>query len=230
MSTANVTAGTILVGSRALLNDQEDQIYHDGQLIPYLKLAFRELREMLEQSNIPVTNKAEVLLSVPAGMTTIGFFGGPPTLPADLVQIQQLWQRTHDTNPWFPMTRREFLPPQLEGIDYTEFIYWAWLDNQIHLLPSNQLNDLKVEYIKQLEEIQSPSDVIGIINGQTYLECRTAALAARFMMENLERAQELDGLSGAAADRLVNIENKAKQSIYTRRRPFRANWKSRTPF
>lgn len=216
-------------GSRALLNDQDAQIYTNTNLLPYLKTAFRELRELLSESNIPVTNQTDTVLSIPASTTTISFTS-TPALPEDLVEIQRIWFRQADTNPWYPLTRREFIPPQLEGIEYSEFMYWAWVDNEVRLLPSNQILDLKLEYIQQLTEPADANSLLGIINGQTFLEYRVAALAARYMMENPELAQDLDANTEAARSRLINIENKAKQSIYTRRRPFRAGWKSRTSF
>ena len=229
MATPDVTAGTVMDGARALLNDQDAQIYTNTNLLPYLKTAFRELRELLSESNIPVTNKTDTVLSIPASTTEITFVS-TPALPEDLVEIQRVWFRQEDTNPWYPLTRREFIPPQLEGIEYSEFLYWAWVDNKLKLLPSNQILDLKLEYIQQLTEPADENSTLGIINGQTFLEYRIAGLAARYMMENTERAQDLDANTEAARSRLVNIENKARQSIYTRRRPFRAGWKSRTSF
>lgn len=229
MATPDVTAGQVMVGSRALLNDQNDQSYHNSVLLQYLKIAFRELRELLEESNIPVTNKTDTVLALPAG-TTVVSFTSTPALPSNLVEIRDLWSRNVNTNPWYKLTKKEFLPPALEGIDYTEFVYWSWENNTIKLLPTTSAMDLKLEYIEQLSEIADENSILGIINGQTFLEARTAALAARYAEENTERAQDLDQLSQAAADRLINIENKAKQNIYVRRRPFRSAWKSRTSF
>jgi hypothetical protein len=229
MATPDVTAETVMDGARALLNDQNAQIYTNTNLLAYLKTAFRELREYLSESNIPVTNITDTVLAIPASTTEITFVSSP-ALPQNLVEIQRVWFRQEDTNPWYPLTRREFIPPQLEGIEYSEFMYWAWVDNKLKLLPSNQVLDLKLEYIQQLTEPADENSTLGIINGQTFLEYRVAALAARYMMENAERAGDLDSNAQLSLDRAVNIENKAKQSIYVRRRPFRAGWKSRTAF
>lgn len=229
MATPDTTAGEVFIGARALLNDQENQEFTNTILLPYLRTAFRELREYFEQSNIPVTNVAENILSLAAG-TVVVSFTSTPALPADLVEIRQVWARQANTDPWFPLTRREFIPPALEGIEYSEFIYWAWVSNELRLMNSNQTQDLKLQYIRQLTEPVNENSVLGVINGLSFLEARTAALAARFAMENVERAQELDAQATVALDRVINVENKAKQAIYTRRRPFRANWKARTPF
>lgn len=229
MATPDVTAGTVMDGARALLNDQDAQIFTNTNLLQYLKTAFRELREYFSESNIPVTNKTDTVLSIPASTTEITFVSSP-ALPQDLVEIQAVWFRQENTDPWYPLTRREFIPPQLESIEYSEFMYWAWVDNKLKLLPSNQILDLKLEYIQQLTEPADANSTLGIINGQSFLEARVAALAARFMMEDVQRAQDLDMVAQAAIDRAINVENKAKQSIYTRRKPFRAGWKTRTAF
>ncbi len=168
MATPDVTAGTVMDGARALLNDQNDQIYHNQDLLSYLKTAFRELREFFELSNIPVTNEAYNVLSIAAGDTVVSFTSSP-ALPSDLVEIRQVWARVHDTNPWFPLTRREFIPPQLDGIEYTEYIYWAWLGNELHLMQSNQVQDIKLHYIRQMTEPADENSTLGIINGQSFL-------------------------------------------------------------
>jgi hypothetical protein len=229
MATPDITAGTVMDGARALLNDAADSQYTNTYLLPYLKTAFRELREYLSESNIPVTNKTDTVLSIPANTSIISFVTVPP-LPQDLVEIQAVWSRINNTDPWFPLTPKDFIPPQLEGIDYSDFIYYAWGDNKLHLLPCNQIMDLKLQYIQQLTEPADENSTLGIINGQTFLEYRVASLAARYMMVDPERAEDLDANAQASLDRTVNIENKSRQSIYTRRRPFRANWKTRTPF
>lgn len=229
MPTPDITAGEVLDGARALLNDQNAEIYTNDNLLVYLKTAYRELREFFELSNIPVTNETYNVLSIPANTTVVSFTSSP-ALPSDLVEIRAVWARVHDTNPWFPLTRREFIPPQLDGIEYTEFIYWAWVANELHVCESNQEQDLKLQYIRQMTEPADENSTLGIINGQSFLEARVAALAAQFMMENPERATELNANATIALDRVLGVENKSKQAIYVRRRPFRANWKSRTPF
>lgn len=229
MATPDVTAGTVMDGARALLNDQNAQIYTNTNLLQYLKTAFRELREYLSESNIPVTNKTDTVLSIPASTTEITFVS-TPALPEDLVELQAVWARIEDTSPWTFLARKEFIPPQLEDIEFSDFVCFAWLENKLKLLPCVAIMDLKLQYIQQLTEPADENSTLGIINGQTFLEYRVASLAARYMMENAERAQDLDSNAQMSLDRAINVENKARQSIYTRRRPFRAGWKSRTAF
>jgi hypothetical protein len=125
------------------------------------------------------------------------------------------------------MERKNLIPHYLDGVEYYSFNIWAWEGNAIHLLPCVQSNDLKIDYIKQLPNIVDQNSIIGIINGQSFLEYRTAALLAQFIGQNESRASELNGNAGNAIERVLGIENKAKQAIMTRRLPFRANWKRR---
>jgi hypothetical protein len=226
MPTPDVTAGEIMLTSAALLNDSAQQVYTNAVQIPYLKIALRELREYIELDNIPVTTKSSSIITLAAGITELGF-ATTPALPTDLIEIIQLWESTTGTNNFTPMERKNLIPHYLNGVEYFSFNIWAWEGNIIHLLPCVQSNDLKIDYIKQLPNIVGQNSTIGIINGQSFLEYRTAALLAQFIGQNETRANELNANAGNAIERILGIENKAKQAIMTRRLPFRANWKRR---
>jgi hypothetical protein len=226
MPTPDVTAGEIMLTSAALLNDSAQQVYTNAVQIPYLKIALRELREYFELDNIPVTTKSSSIITLAAGITELGF-ATTPALPTDLIEIIQLWESTTGTNNFTPMERKNLIPHYLNGVEYFSFNIWAWEGNIIHLLPCVQSNDLKIDYIKQLPNIVDQNSTIGIINGQSFLEYRTAALLAQFIGQNETRANELNANAGNAIERILGIENKAKQAIMTRRLPFRANWKRR---
>lgn len=216
-------------GSAALLNDAARTVYTYTAQLPYLKIALRELREMMELSNVPVTNKTAEILAIPAGTTEISFVT-TPSLPTDLIEIQQIWERATGVNPYVPMTKREFLPAYLTT-DYVQspnFLIWAWNGNKIQLPPANQINDLKLNYIYEITQIVDENSTIAVPNGQSFLTFRTAALCAQFIMENKERADDLNADAGIAVDRMEGIESKAKQATFTRHRPFRASYKKRT--
>ncbi len=216
-------------GAAALLNDAARSVYSYTVQIPYLKIALRELREMMELSNVPVTNKTAEILAIPAGTTEISFVT-TPALPSDLIEIQQVWERATGVNPYTPMVKKEFLPAYLTD-DYVQsnsFLIWAWNGNKIQLPPANQINDLKLNYIYEITNIVDENSTIAVPNGESFLTFRTAALCAQFVMENKERADDLNADAGIAVDRLEGIESKAKQATFTRKRPFRAAFKKRT--
>ncbi len=220
------TAAEVMNTAAALLNDSARSSFTYTIQLPYLQKAFRELRQLLQANNVPIGNLVAELLAIPVGTTEITYLT-TPALPANLVNIRQLWERPEGIDPWIPMTRRETLPYSLDGAPTANFMIWSWQGNTIKLLETTQINDLKVDYTDQLTQIVDENSTINVINGETYLENRTAALLAQFVSEDKERADDLNAFAGEALDTLNIIEAKGKQAILTRRRPFRQSWKAR---
>lgn len=227
MSTVSSTAGEIFDAVRALLNDIAGDVYSNTTQLPYLKIAAAELREHFALNNVPVTNQTTTPpLDIDAGVEEISFTT-TPALPSNLVEIQQLWQRPVESNPWIPVDKREYLPHNLEGVVTNQIPYWVWEDQKIKFLPSNADLQLKLDYIKTLfTDLVDEDSVIGVINADTFLSYRTAALVAEFIGENKSRADDLNGDASLAIDRTTGISTKGRQSIVTRRRPFRQAYKN----
>jgi len=216
----------------SLLNDTAKNIYTYAAQLPYLNIAVQELQEEFELSNIPITEETSAIIWVAAGVSAITYnaAGTPqnPTLPSDMVEPAQLWERQHGIDPFIPMTKRDYIPHYLEDIESEQFIYFVWQDQQIRFLPAVQDNDIKIDYIKQLFNIITDQNTqINIINSRTFLEYRTAALCAEFIERNLTSAQGLNNYAIMGMDRAKGIGIKGKQTIVTRRRPFRAGYKKR---
>lgn len=232
MSSVSTTAGDIYEKAAALLNDQEQSQFTDAVQQPYLNIALDELQETFEQNNIPVTNDTSAVIQVDAGVTEIGF-STSPALPSDLIEIQFVWQRVRDTDPWVPLApRTDFLPEYMQGVETPYFLWWAWQEQKIKLQAASGDNDLKLNYIKSIfAPVTAPTDVLGVINCATFLEFRTAALCAEFVGENKTRADSLNAGAVLALDRTLGIGTKGTQAILTRRRPFRQSYKTRgTPW
>jgi len=230
MAYPQFSAGDIMDIAAGLLNDPELSVYTYADQIPYLQMAVQELQEYFEQNNIPVTNESSAVISVDAGVTDIGFADSTPApnLPDDLVEIRQLWYSPRDQNQWLPMTKREYLPHYLENQEINALTYYTWKNQIVSILPANEDNDIKFDYIKPIfPEIVDQNTILGLINGKTFLEYRTAGLIARFIGENPTRADQLDNDALMASDRAVGIGTKGRQSIPVRRRPFRAAYKRR---
>lgn len=226
MATPNFTAGNVMDASASLLNDTAKTVFTYAVQIPYLQMAMQELREYLELSNSPVTNASEAVLAIPAG-TTVVSFDSTPALPDDLVDIRQLWERVTDTPPYVSMRRMDFLPNWInEQLNY-QFLMFAWRDNTLYLPVSVQINDIKIDYIRQIDNVVDENSQINLINGRGFLQYRTAALVAEYTGEDKQRADDLNLNAKDALDRTVGIESKGRQPIMTRRRPFRSGWKHR---
>lgn len=231
MSAADLLAGTVMDGAAALLNDSARTVYTYAAQLPYLKIALHELREHFELHSIPVTQDVSVEVTVLAGTTKLVYNGvGPsnPSLPDDMVEPKQLWERATGIDPFVPMTKRDYLPHNLEGTETSQFIFFVWQSQEIRFLPANRNNDIKIDYVKQLfQTITDENSGINVINAQTFLEYRTAALCAEFIERNKTSSDGLNFYATLAVDRAAGIGIKGKQSIMTRRRPFRAGYKRR---
>lgn len=227
--TTQLSAGEVMDKAASLVNDTAMQIFPYSVQLPYLNLALQDLRKKMELNNSPVTNATSAFILVAANITRIGFTTAiPARLPGDLIEIQTLWQRQAGIDPYIEMRRQDFIPKYLEGVESNFWNIWAWEGNEIVLPAANQANDLKIDYIKSLfMNVTSEQDQLSVINADSYLEFRTAALLAEFIGENPTRAISLNGQAEQAWDLMSSIETKGKQEIYTRRRPFRASWKKR---
>ena len=223
-------AGEVFNKSAALLNDTAKSVYTNTAQLPYLNLALQELQEWFELYNVPVTDAiTSEPINIPTGETRIKFNGPGPRLPDDLIDIQLLWERPEDEDPYLRMTKVNSLPLEMAGVEISQFSIYVWSGQEIKFFAANRDNDIKIEYIRNLfpPAIDSNSP-INVINAASYLEFKNAALCARYIGENETRANSLDGQALIALDRATGISSKGRQSITTRRRPFRAGWKRRS--
>jgi hypothetical protein len=222
------TPAQVMLRSAALLNDSVRSVYTDEVVLPYLNMALDELQEYYELNNVPITNNQSATITVPKGISAIGY-ATTPALPVDLIEIQNLYESEVGQSAWALMLPKTFLHQTKDQI--SAFIIYAWGQNQLNLIAANKDIDLKIDYVASL----FPTDLaIGSINTdypikniKSYLAYKTAALCSRYIGENETRSNELNGLAQLALDRSLGISTKSRQSILTRRRPFRAGYKSR---
>ena len=232
-----VTSGEIMDKSAALLNNQSKSVYTYTVQLPYLNMALQELQETFEHNNIPVTDTVTSdPIDVPAGVIAIGFEPDMPVvdtpyLPDDFIEPKVLWERQSGVDPYTPMTKLDFLPRYMEGVEINQFIYFTWQSQEIRFLAANQDNQIKMDYIRSLFAQFTDTDgedEVAVVNCATFLEYKTAALCARFIGENFSRADSLDVQAVMAMDRSLGIGTKGRQAINIRHRPFRSSYKRRT--
>ncbi len=215
-----------------LMNDSAQTQYTSSVCLSFLNLALDELQEIYELNNIPITNETSSAITVKAGVSEIGFDTNP-SLPSDLIEIQQLWESQTGLNQWTPIIKRDFIPHYLEdGTTISQFLIWCLeKGGRINLVAANQDNDLKIDYIASLFNtpilIKDINVNLPFTNVKTYLEYKTTALCAMFIAENPERAQALDNLASQGLTRALGIPIKGMQTVVTRRRPFRHSFKNR---
>lgn len=235
-TTINLTGQQVITFAAARLNDASQQIYTNAVCLPFLNIALNELEEIYQVNNIPVTDETSAIIEVdsaPQGILEIPFdadtaTGVPDFLPDDLLEIKVLWESPRDLNQWTPMKRLDFLPEWQLGSQISSFIFYQWASNELKVLAANADNDLKMDYVRRIfTEIDDVDDNLAVQNSLSYLGNRVASLVAYDIEENQGRGDKLyaDALNGL--DRALTIPTKGRQRITTRRRPFRAGFKSR---
>ena len=223
------TPAQIITDVSALMNDTAQSQYNNATVLPYLNMALKELQEIFEESNIPVTNNTYAPLDVLAGVTSISFTT-TPALPSDLIEIQSLNERELGSDDSFiQMNKWEFLPRRTTLTN--RLTDWSWQTNMIKFIGALSANEVLIDYIKSIFTIplviSAVNTDLGIKNVDMYLGFRTASFCAQFIAENDTRAQALLSDAGMALDRELGIPIKGAQAIFTRRRPFRSSYKMR---
>lgn len=219
----------IITTVSVLMNDSSQSVYTNAACLPLLNLSLDELQELFELNDIPVTNETSAAITIPTGVSRLGF-DTTPALPSDLIEIKQLWESPNGLNQWTPIDKKETIPHYLEdNTAISMFLIWALQHGRISLVAANSAIDLKIDYIGSLFNtpilIKDINVNLPFTNVKTYLEYKTAALCAMFIAENESRALALDSLARTALSRSLGIPVKGMQSIVTRRRPFRHSFK-----
>ena len=223
------TADDVFVGAAAQLNDVVRAVYTNAVQMPYLNIAILDLKRDLELNNVPVTNDTSAVIEIPANTDELEIGGSDPCLPADLINIRQLWQRWSGTqNPFLPIQRFEYLPHYWDNIETSQIQAWSWERQKAKFVEANIALDLKVDYVADIiPPVTDEDDEINVLNALGYLQYQTAGHCSFFVGSNETRATACYSMAGNALNQILGIASKGKQAIYTRRRPFMATYKNR---
>lgn len=222
----------IILGTASAMNDSAQRFYNNANTLPYLNMALDILQEIYELNDIPVTTEtSSAPITIKAGVGRLGF-DTTPAFPSDLIEIKQLWESTSGLSQWTPMIKKDTIPHYLEdNTTISMFLIWCLEGGRVILIPSNQDNDLKIDYVGKLFntpiQIKDINVNLPFTNIKTYLEFQTAALCNTFVARNPTQAQILGSLAQDALSRALGIPIKGMQSVVTRRRPFRHSFKHR---
>jgi len=213
--------------SAALLNDANKDVFTYVAQLPYLGAAYDDLRETLEENNVPLTNKISSIFTLTTAMTDIGGTTGPP-LPTDLIEFQGVYERTPGTTEDFTeVIKKEFLPKT--SVKTQSFGVFSWIGQTIQFIGATGSREVQLNYVSNgMVDLVDQTTVIPLINGKNFLAYLNAGYCADFIGENEARATKLYGMAERSLGRLLNISAKGKQFIVTRHRPFRARFKVRT--
>ena len=222
-ATTVLTAGTVMDRMASLMNDTAKSNYTYVNMLPYLQMALDDLQEQFALNGIATTHILSASITIPANTTGINpSTGAAPVYPADLIQVNRMWEAVTGTNNFVPMIKVDTIDPYLVNMKTSSIGYWAMNGQTIQLAQSNGINQVKIEYVAALfTNVVNENSSIGIINSLSYLAFKGAEFCAKYIASNPERAGELKGDAVNALDRALGINTKGDQSISYRRRPFR---------
>lgn len=234
-TTTNRTVSSMMDAAAALMNDTEKQVWTNAVQLPYFRMACRELREHMALANLQITEATSEVITVEAGTTEIKpaiDAAGPnpsPTYPVDLLEIQKVWCRlSGSSDPFIEVGYVRGLNQVLAGITYDGIYQYTFQENKIKFWPSSTDQEIKLDYVRSvIPDLVTSDSVISVINSETFLIYRTAALLSEFVGENPSRSQSLNANAILAVDRLTGIDVKGAQKVGIRRRPFLASLKAR---
>lgn len=233
-TTSFITAGEIMDRAAILLNDPAKTDYNYAVLMPFLKMALDELAENNIESQSSPLVETSVPIDIPAG--TNGLYPQEAEFgqfyPSDLVEIQGIYQRAQGSeDAWMEIPRREHTLLDDKKYDRLQGYSWESLIIKFNHGGATVPLTLQLKYLRTIPmRVLTPDYFVGGMNSRSFLSYKTAAYAAQFIGENAERASILDGKAEQALDRIDNINNKGRQQIMTRHRPFRAAYKMRGGF
>lgn len=231
MASVVVLASELMDDAAAFLNDVNRTTYTYAVQIPYLNIALKEMKKHFALASVNITDETTSdPLVLPAGQSTLEYAQAPDVeLPEDLVDIRRAWQRpTGSGQQYVPLNRLSGLPMELEGIEVNYLYGYVWERQMMKFLPANVDTDIILEYIYNiLDPVVNEFQEINVNYSDSFISSRLAALLARFVEENKERAQDLDAQAGVFLDEVIAISTKGNQARNTRRRPFRQGYKNR---
>ena len=215
-------ASVMLDEARVLLNDQGAKLYRNSVILPILRKAYRELQQNLADNGVSVSREQSANIAIPAASVTIEFgTAPPPELPSTLlypISLQEKISGEDDKN-FIPMTERTWLESQ----DMEERLrFWSWRDDTIQLIGSTVATVVRIRFWGSLTAIVDDTTNVPILDSETFLAARTAAIAAFVIGGSSEKADPLQSDADVALDLLLSRAVKNRQNQPTRRRRFQA--------
>lgn len=218
---AIATATAVLLQASGLLNDAAQTSFTNAVLLPYLKIAFDELQIALDGYQLPFVNKAAAAVTVLATATTM-------TAPTDMVRPTNLWERLlGSTIPEDYVEMNELnWDPKITPVREKNF--WAWIGNAFFFPPSTTDRQILLEYVATLIDPAIPgADSVQLQRIHVFLQYRVAGLAAKYIMQDDQRATGLDGDAFKSLDAVLRAAVRSNQSKPAKRKPFRHAWNQR---
>lgn len=204
-------ASAIMDASAALLNDASRTIFSYSVQLPFLGLAWNELQSKLTENGIPTTKEISLVSTISAGSNTF-------TLPSDFLSPISLEERRAGSLDLFTTVTRVDNIPEMDPT--AEILYWNWREEAIYVNPPTENREVRLTYRKSLNPLNDQNSNLNVTGSLQYLAYKTAALCARFIGENPERADYLESLAAYHLQLLLNLGIRDLQSTPKRPRAY----------
>jgi|ERR1035441_474039 hypothetical protein len=144
-------------------------------------------------------------------------YSNTPQLPTDLITPLKLWERSNGTSNF----AGKMMQPNgnlLSMLQQSALIDWQWKSDGLRFRGATQVQDVKIEYLKQLPQLAAPTDPVpirGVVNtaayraAEAFAESRGGAISPNF---KLTADEEIFSLKLLVARR--------KQRKQIRRKPY----------
>lgn len=210
-------ASQVLQTARAMLNDPSGAIYADAPMYALMDKAYKELQTKLNAIGVSTAKEVGVVLNITAGTTALT---EGSLLPTELIYPVTLEERREGgtDDDWIPMEEAEWEPNIVRS---NALRFWTWRNEEINFPGAITNREVKMKYVKSLGSIDSQNSVIHVINSETWIAQRLAALASLLLGSNPSRAAALDNdlnRDHGVWDDLRATLVKRKQAIPVRRR------------
>jgi hypothetical protein len=213
-------ASAALNSARTYLNDQNQQIWTDPILIPFLQEAYKDLLLVLWLNGLPVVREKAASITVPAGSLNLGV-----NQPADL--LEPIWikeRQPGSSEDWIPMIETDFEPDwQAENT----LRWWTWREEKINFVGATVDRAVLIQYMKTLSMPVVATDPLNFIYADFFLGPQTAGYAAN-SVGNTTLSKECMwiqgiqvGFAGAKLDMIIRSNVKGQQNLPARRIPYR---------
>lgn len=198
----------------SLLNDTTKLLYTFAVQIPYLKSANQQLEQELQAQGNQIDLISEAEITVALGQKYLN-------LPVSFfIPISLMERKSGTTDSYIPMMERsDVYAPSAEPS--SNLSIWDFRHNCINFVGSTEIRQVRLFYYRTLPELVDETSSQEVRGGKNYLSFRTAALCARFIGGNRQRADDLDIQALQHLDLITSIYQKNQQGNRKRRRPFR---------
>jgi hypothetical protein len=216
----NPTTEDIWKRCRGHLNDRTGQKYTNDALLTYTQDAQDELEDALQEIGSELFGETSAVLAVPALTTEIRYTVTNPVLPADLVEVRDLYEKASgaDISTFVPMGLVKVLVPRAQGVTLDEYV---WEEQALKFIGATGARDIRILYKKGFPAIIDPADQAQIIpfnRAAPFMSYKISALAAELIAQNHTRALVLHQSAEVALDRILNNRTRQLQSAPRRRR------------